>query len=223
MLYQSSEIINRIVRRITREKNYRRAARAVGVSSWIAPTLSQVAKTLDALQSTNIQIVPDVMNDNEVENFRQRAEYEFYYPNYYVGRDLVKLKKIREHFMAARLLELNASDSYLDVASQYSPAPLVYERLYGCHVLRQDLEYPLGKHGRVLGGSASHIPLPDGSVTKMALHCSLEHFEGDEDIGFIQRGRTYFIDRRSTGNCAIVFIRHLFHYDKRSALGWLAT
>ena len=30
------------------------------------------------------------------------------------------------------------------------------------------------------------MPLPDGFCTKMALHCSFEHFEGDADSGFIQ-------------------------------------
>jgi hypothetical protein len=30
------------------------------------------------------------------------------------------------------------------------------------------------------------LPLPDGFATKLALHCSFEHFEGDSDIGFIR-------------------------------------
>jgi hypothetical protein len=30
------------------------------------------------------------------------------------------------------------------------------------------------------------IPLPDGSVSKIALHCSFEHFEGNSDSGFIR-------------------------------------
>ena len=131
-------------------------------------------------------MVADVLNDAEVAAFAEKAEYEFYYPDYYRGRDLMRLKKIREHFMAARLLNLQKEDIYLDVASQSSPAPAVYEWLFGCRVLRQDLQYPPGRHGRVIGGSAGHMPLEDGSVTKMALHCSLEHFEGDEDIAFIR-------------------------------------
>ncbi len=29
------------------------------------------------------------------------------------------------------------------------------------------------------------MPVPDGFATKMALHCSFEHFEGESDIGFV--------------------------------------
>ena len=145
-----------------------------------------LTKTIAALSAGNIPVVADVLEDSEVDSFIDQAEYEFYYPAYYRGRDPVLLKKIREHYMAARLLGLQESDVYLDIASQYSPAPAIYERLFRCQVLRQDLEYPPGRNGRVIGGSAGEMPLEDGSISKMALHCSLEHFEGDEDIALIQ-------------------------------------
>ena len=146
------------------------------------PTIVNVENVLEDLSRQNITIIPDEVDEIEVNQFRRDAEYEFYYPNYYSNRELVRLKKIREHYIAARLLNLTNSDIYIDLASQFSPAPQVYEHLYGCKVLRQDYEYPYGIHGRVMGGSAGAIPLPDNSITKGAMHCSLEHFEGDEDI-----------------------------------------
>ena len=41
-------------------------------------------------------------------------------------------------------------------------------------------------HDHKIGGDAASLPVPDGFATKMALHCSLEHFESDSDIRFFQ-------------------------------------
>jgi len=38
----------------------------------------------------------------------------------------------------------------------------------------------------MIGGNAANLPVADGFATKMALHCSLEHFEGDFDIRFMR-------------------------------------
>ncbi len=51
---------------------------------------------------------------------------------------------------------------------------------------RQDLVFPAGIHGDRIGGSAAELPLDNGSVDAMTLHCSFEHFEGDADTGFIR-------------------------------------
>jgi len=48
------------------------------------------------------------------------------------------------------------------------------------------LTYPNGLHGNVIGGDACKLPLPEGFVSKMALHCSFEHFEGNADTLFRQ-------------------------------------
>lgn len=164
----------------------RRAAAYARVSSWNPPGVFSVSQTVAGLEDAGIVLRENTLDDQAVDEFIKRAEYEFYYPEYYHGRDAVKLKKIREHYMAATLLDLKPEDVYVDIASQFSPAPLIYERLFGCRVLRQDFEYVQGRNARVLGGSAGNMPLPTGSVTKMALHCSLEHFEGDEDVKLIR-------------------------------------
>jgi SAM-dependent methyltransferase len=97
------------------------------------------------------------------------------------------VEKAAEHYLAARSLGLDASLTYLDVASAGSPAPDVYAALYGCRVLRQDLAYPPGVNDGCIGGDAGTLPLPEDSVDAMALHCSFEHFEGDSDSRFIRK------------------------------------
>jgi ubiquinone/menaquinone biosynthesis C-methylase UbiE len=53
-------------------------------------------------------------------------------------------------------------------------------------VFRQDLRFNKGLNGNVIGGDASNMPIEDGFATKMALHCSFEHFEHNADIAFIK-------------------------------------
>jgi SAM-dependent methyltransferase len=95
-------------------------------------------------------------------------------------------EKSLEHYLAAKLLEFKEQDVYVDVASEHSPAPDIYRRLFGVTAYRQDLGYPPGLAGDRIGGDAARMPVPDGFATKMALHCSFEHFEGESDIGFIR-------------------------------------
>lgn len=180
------ELIKRFLRSVRREVNIQRARRVLKLQDSPKPFQIHIEKVLSELSLNGVFVVQDSLDDQAVNSFAQQAEYEFYYPNYYVNRELVRLKKIREHYVAAKLLGLESSDVYLDVASQYAPAPQVYERLFGCQVLRQDFEYPDGRHGRIVGGSAGQMQLEDNSITKAAMHCSLEHFEGDEDIALFK-------------------------------------
>jgi hypothetical protein len=118
--------------------------------------------------------------------FMLKASYKKY-PLYYVmGQNTHLFEKSLEHYLASKLLQLNADDTYLDIASANSPAPDIYHELFGCQVFRQDLDYCKGLKGDKIGGNACRMPIEDGFCTKMALHCSFEHFEGDNDILFIK-------------------------------------
>src|SRR5262249_19042301 len=110
------------------------------------------------------------------------ARYENF-PHYYPTN---LPEKSLEHYIATQLLQLNAQDVYIDIASEHSPVPDIYRRLFAATAYRQDLAYPPGLHADKIGGDAAHMPLPEAFATKMALHCSFEHFEGDSDIGFIR-------------------------------------
>jgi SAM-dependent methyltransferase len=111
------------------------------------------------------------------------ARYLEEYPDYY---SFNRPEKSLEHYLAMKLLALQTDDVYIDVASEHSPAPDIYHRLFGVTAYRQDLSYRAGLHRDRIGGDAARMPVPDGFATKMALHCSFEHFEGESDIGFIR-------------------------------------
>ena len=122
----------------------------------------------------------------DVADYRQyvtEARYVEDFPNYYPGN---LAEKALEHYIAAKLLRLNDQDTYIDVASEHSPVHEIYRRLFGAKTYRQDLAYPPGLNGVMIGGDAANMPVPGGFASKMALHCSFEHFEGDTDSRFIR-------------------------------------
>lgn len=113
----------------------------------------------------------------------EQADYQHRYPNYYPAH---LAEKSLEHYLAARLLKLSSREVYIDIASEGSPVPEIYGRLFGCETYRQDLAYPAGLNDHVIGGDAAQMPVAEGFADKLALHCSFEHFEGDADVRFIR-------------------------------------
>jgi len=109
------------------------------------------------------------------------------YPQDYYSSNIVE--KSLEHYIAATLLVLKPGDTYIDVASEHSPVPEIYERLFGVKAFRQDLAYKAGLHENRIGGDAARMPVRNDFADKMALHCSFEHFENDSDIQFIREIR----------------------------------
>lgn len=169
--------------------------------------------------------------------YMNQAKYHEFRDYYNGGKRKACIEKSLEHYLAAKLLELSRDDTYLDIASSHSPAPEIYHQLYGCKVYRQDLEYPKGIQGNMIGGSASDMPIEDGYATKMALHCSFEHFEDDQDIGFMKEanrvlrrgGRLcivplYFFDKYTIQTDPVVLPRGGIGFEKDATLycakGW---
>jgi len=139
---------------------------------------------LNAFRAHNIDPIFLTLDPAEYQNFLQKALIfrEQYIP--YSG--MAYYEKSLEHFLAAKLLDFHSEDVFIDIASCYSPACQIYSQFYGCRCYEQDLQYPPGIYNNTIGGDASHMPVPDGFATKMALHCSFEHFEGNSDIEFIK-------------------------------------
>jgi 2-polyprenyl-3-methyl-5-hydroxy-6-metoxy-1,4-benzoquinol methylase len=135
------------------------------------------------LQTLGIMVHDYIIDVAAYRDYFDRARYTQNYPDYY---SFNLPEKSLEHFLAARFLELAAGDVYIDIASEHSPVPEIYERLYGVQAYRQDLAYEPGLHEKQIGGDAARMPLSENFASKMALHCSFEHFEGDSDIGFVQ-------------------------------------
>lgn len=136
------------------------------------------------LARVGIQLVDFNIDVAEYHAYFEQAEYTKRYPMYFYPKRIIE--KSLEHFIAQKLLQLTPQDIYIDIASDHSPVPEIYHRLYGCKTFAQDLIYPPGLHDDRIGGNASELPFDEGAITKMALHCSFEHFEGDSDIGYIR-------------------------------------
>jgi SAM-dependent methyltransferase len=115
-------------------------------------------------------------------------------------------QKIPQYYFTWKSLEFiltNPQKVYIDIASTgKSPYQEVLKLLAKTpNIYFQDLIFPRGINGNLIGGSAAALPLSDLSVDGMTLNCAFEHFEGDADIGFIREaGRVL----RPSGRVCIV-------------------
>ena len=141
---------------------------------------------VEELKKESFEVMNYEIDLNDYKDYINKAEYPKF-PDYYKGGKAYKFKeKSLEHYLAAKLLNLSEEDIYIDVASRISPTPEIYHKIFGCRTYRQDLIFQEGIQGNTIGGDASHMLVEEGFATKMALHCSFEHFEGNSDIGFIK-------------------------------------
>ena len=158
------------------------------VSAWVPINDVNIHKgIISELEKKKFNLSYLSIDPAEYDDYMQKANYaEFqdYYAHYKTKPTFIE--KTFEHFLAAKLLDLTEEDIYIDVANSYSPVPEIYNKLYGCRTFRQDILFPEGISDNVIGGDAANMPLEDGFATKMGLHCSFEHFEGDADMRFIR-------------------------------------
>ncbi len=157
-------------------------------------------RLIDGLRTAGISVEPLRVDIEGYLSYFETAGYATRYPAYYAGN--VREKSL-EHYLAAQLLALGPGDRYIDIASEHSPVPEIYHRLFGCETLRQDLSFPPGLHGDTIGSDAASMPIPDGYVSAMALHCSFEHFEGEADRRFVVEARRVL--RRGGRFCIVPF------------------
>lgn len=172
-----------------------RPPKRVGAIRYTPATIERI---VDALRARDIAVRPYTIDIPAYHRFVTAAGYAERYPTYY---SFNQHEKSLEHYIAADLLGLAPSDVYIDIASEGSPVPDIYGRLFGCTTYRQDLSYPPGVAGDRIGGDAASLPLADGFATKMGLHCSFEHFERDSDMRFMREIQRVL---RPTGAVCIV-------------------
>lgn len=153
---------------------------------WVLYGPGSEDRLAERLRSVGFDVQPYEVDVADYRRYFAAARYVEAFPDYYAS---FRAEKSLEHYLAARLLDLDGQDVYIDIASQHSPAPDIYRRLFGVTAYRQDLAYPSGLDEDRIGGDAARLPVPDGFATKMALHCSFEHFEGESDIGFVREAR----------------------------------
>jgi hypothetical protein len=120
---------------------------------------------------------------------REHAQ-SFRYPRFYAGGSVetggFRENKIVEYFVSLELTPIAPNDVVIDVASEYSVFPEMIRKLFAATAFRQDLIYPTGVHGDRIGGNAAKMDVDPDFATKLMLHNSFEHFEGDADSGFIR-------------------------------------
>lgn len=142
-----------------------------------------VAKVIKLGKKIGIEFREFTIDINLYKQYFDQAEYAKRYAEYYRGN---QLEKTLEHYICYSLLDLDPSDIFVDLASEYSPTSEIFGRLSGATTYSQDIMYPAGIEGNRIGGDACAMPVSDGFMTKAALTCSLEHFEQDADTRLFQ-------------------------------------
>ena len=128
------------------------------------------------------------LNEENYFEWFHRVNYTANYPQYCqeFGGETILHTKALQHYLSILLLDIQNSDTYIDIASSHSVCPDIIRKFHTTNIYRQDIQYKIGVHGELIGSNAENIPLLDNSIDKMALHCSFEHFENNADINFIK-------------------------------------
>lgn len=112
-----------------------------------------------------------------------------------------KDKKVLEHFISYKLLDLKKGDFYIDVVSENSPFPKLFRKRLEVRAYSQDLMYKPGINKYDIGSSAEKLPVNDETVDSISLQCAFEHFVGAIDTQFIHEVKRVL---KKGGKCCIV-------------------
>ncbi len=140
------------------------------------------------------------------------AAFGEYYQGGDSGNPDHRYEKFLQHYLSLKLLELNSSDVYIDVASNTSPMKDIVRRLFGAETYSMDLKYESGINGDRIGCDAGDTGLRDGFASKLSLHCSFEHFAFGSDIRFVREAGRIL---RPGGRVCIVPLYLLNEYSIR--------
>jgi SAM-dependent methyltransferase len=158
-------------------------------------------KLLEAMEARGVKPTELLLSADGFRAYLEAARYQDYHPDYYKETPDYLAQKQVQHYLSTVITPVEGKPIWMDVASSTSPFAEILTRLYGIKVYRQDLSYPPGVEGLRVGSDASAIPLPDGAVGRVSLHCSFEHFEGNADSEFMRElGRIL----RPGGSAAII-------------------
>jgi len=99
-------------------------------------------------------------------------------------------EKLLEHYLSTILLDFSKNDRFIDIAASHSYFSEFISRK-GIESYKQDLIFPQGitvsrdSDVPLVGGSAADLPFRKNYITRMTLHCSIEHFEYLDDINYM--------------------------------------
>ncbi len=143
-------------------------------------------KIMEELQKAGCEIVNYRIDKEDYQEYLKKTDYETNYPAYLNEFQKNLPSKTVQHYVSYKLLNMKSGTVYVDIASSNSVFSDIAERLCDVKAYKQDIGYQWGIHGNRIGSYASSVPMPDHSVNYMALHCSLEHFEDNEDFKFFE-------------------------------------
>lgn len=126
------------------------------------------------------------------ESFKKYLSSVSYPPDYYAsetgGEEFIE--KALEHFVSLQLIEQNPASILIDIGAGNSPFARIAKEHFGIiNSFSEDKQFPAGINARKVGGTASLLPFEEESVDTLTLHCSLEHFEGREDVEFFREAQ----------------------------------
>ncbi|MEP7168249.1 MAG: methyltransferase domain-containing protein [Bacteroidota bacterium] len=160
------------------------------------------------------ELIIQQLSEQHLENFSYRIDIDAFrkyysetnYPMEYYGnkngRDDNFIEKALEHFVSMQFLPLNKNCTLVDIGAGNSPfSEILCEKFEIKNSYKQDLSFAEGVHENKIGGRASCIPFDDCSIDAMTLHCSLEHFEGNEDLAFFKETERVL---KKGGKCVVL-------------------
>lgn len=153
------------------------------------PPNSKFDRLIPAIKTTGISFETRRLDLDAYKAWRQQMDYASNYPAYVkeFPEGPLLFKKSVEHYWSLLVSPPEPHHVFVDVASSNSVLPDILRRHYGLtEVYRQDLRFPPGINEWKIGSNAASIPLPDNSVDRMTLHCSMEHFEDFSDTAFVR-------------------------------------
>lgn len=114
--------------------------------------------------------------------FFQYIEKAQYSESYKKSFGNLFIEKAYEHFIILNFLNLKNGQKYIDLAACNAPLYEIAARLYGVVSYAQDIMFPEGIHGPMIGCDACSLPFEVNSIDALSAACSIEHFENDGDI-----------------------------------------
>lgn len=104
-------------------------------------------------------------------------------------------------------LELKSGEILINIASEHSTVEEIISNLTGCIGYSQDIIYNNGIHGYKIGGNDTEIPVPDSDFNAAIATCSIEHFENDSEIQFMNEMGQIL----TPGDRIIIIALYLYH------------
>ena len=148
---------------------------------------STVPLILEKLKKFGFDVINYSIDEKDYCDYLRIVNYRENYPRYFREFGAALCQKSVQHYVSYRLLNMRKNSVYIDVASSNSVFPQIVKKFVGdLEVYKQDISYKWGIHQELIGSFASNIPMSDNSVDYMTLHCSIEHFEDNEDFKFFQ-------------------------------------